>query len=156
MIDLLLPNGSKIDIINIELPIKHKKKLLSRIKSYQNEFKKKKINFLIDYEPIFNQKIKYAFYKFSVNLLSGYTDYLQKINLYNINNSYNSNNKVKNDNDGFYFGDNIRFKINYNSNNINNNETLFIKAIFNIDEFISKFSKDNHIFYKVFCNTKLL
>ena len=153
--DLLLPNGSKIDIINIELPIKHKKKLLSRIKSYQNEFKKKKINFLIDYEPIFNQKIKYAFYKFSVNLLSGYTDYLQKINLYNINNSYNSNNKVKNDNDGFYFGDNIRFKINYNSNNINNNETLFIKAIFNIDEFISKFSKDNHIFYKVFCNTKL-
>ena len=151
--DLLLPNGSKIDIINIELPIKPKKKLLSRIKSYLNEFKKKKINFFGDYELIFNQKIKYAFYKFSVNLLSGYTDYLQKINLYNINN--NSNNSTKAKNDGFYFGDNIRFKINFNSNNINNNETLFIKAVFNMDDFISKFSKDNHIFYKVFCNTKL-
>ena len=151
--DLLLPNGSKIDIINIELPIKPKKKLLSTIKSHQNEFKKKKINFLGDNEHIFNQKIKYAFFKFSVNLLSGYTDYLQKINLYNINNS-NISTKAKND--GFYFGDNIRFKINFNNNNnINNNETLFIKGVFNMDDFISKFSKDNHIFYKVFCNTKL-
>ena len=150
----LLPNGSKIEITNIELPIKPRKKLLSRIKSYLSEFKKKKVNLMGDYEHVFNQKIRYTFYKFLANLLSGYTDYLQKINLYDINNSKNSKN------DGFYFGDNIRFKvncnnINNNNININNNEALFIKTVFNLDEFISKFSKDNLIFYKVFCNTKL-
>ena len=37
---------------------------------------------MCDYEHLFNQKIRYTFYKFLANLLSGYTDYLQKINLY--------------------------------------------------------------------------
>ena len=150
----ILPNGSKIDINNIDLPIKHKKKLMSKIKSFITESKKKKVNYSGDNEIIFNQKIRYSFYKFFVNLLSGFTDYLQKINKYDIN---DTNDKS----DGYYLGDNIRFKINYinnynnNNNNISNNETLFIKALFNMDEFISKFSKDNHMFYKLFCNTKL-
>lgn len=147
-----LPNGAKIDITNIELPIKYTKNLSSRIKTALNEAKKKKVNINDDIGNVFNQKIRYFFYKFFVNILSGFTDYLQKINKYNLNDTKQ---------EGFYFGDNIRFKINYNNNfnntnnNSYNNETLFIKAIFNMDEFISKFPKDYHIFYKVFCNTKL-
>ena len=144
--DSILPNGAKIEITNIDFPIKPKKKLISTIKSHLSEFKKKRVNFMGDYEHVFNQKIRYSFYKFFVYLLSGYTDYLQRINKYDINNIKNSKQ------DGFYFGDNIRFKSDYNKNS---KETLFIKAVFNLDEFISKFSKDNHIFYKVFCNTKL-
>ena len=143
----LLPNGAKIDITNVELPIKYKKNLLSRIKLNWNEAKKKKMNLLEDSGNIINQKTRYSFYKFFVNILSGFTDYLQRIPKYDINSDKD---------EGFYLGDSIRFKINYNNNNnYNNNETLFIKAVFNMDEFISKFPKDNHIFYKVFCNTKL-
>ena len=152
--DSTLPNGAKIEITNIELPLKYMKNLHGRIKTLVNETKKKKVNFTDDFGNNFNQKIRYFFYKFFVNILSGFTDYLQKIPKYDLNDT----NK-----EGFYFGDNIRFKINYINNNynetnninINNNENLFIKAIFNMDEFISKFPKDNHNFYKVFCNTKL-
>ena len=149
----VLPNGAKIDITNIELPLKYKKNLMSRIKLNWNETKKKKANSTDEFGNIFNQKTRYYFYKFFVNILSGFTDYLQRIPKYDINNAKKE--------EGFYFGDSIRFKINYNStfnnniNNFNNKETLFIRAIFNMDEFISKFPKDNHIFYKVFCNTKL-
>ena len=149
----VLPNGAKIDITNIELPLKYKKNLMSRIKLNWNETKKKKTNSPDEFGNIFNQKTRYFFYKFLVNILSGFTDYLQRVPKYDINNTKKE--------EGFYFGDSIRFKINYNNNfnnnnnNYNNKETLFIKAIFNMDEFISKFPKDNHIFYKVFCNTKL-
>ncbi len=145
--DSLLPNGAKIDIINIEFPLKHKKKIISRIKSYINESKKKKSNFAGDNNN-FNQKIRYSFYKFFTNILCGFTDYIQRIYKYDIN-DYKK--------EGFHYGDSIRFKIDYSNNyNINSNkENLIIKNFFNMDEFISKFPKDNHIFYKVFCNTKL-
>ena len=120
--DSILPNGAKIEITNIDFPIKPKKKLISKIKSHLSEFKKKRVNFMGDYEHVFNQKIRYSFYKFFVYLLSGYTDYLQRINKYDINNLKNSKQN------GFYFGDNIRFKSDYNKNS---KETLFIKAVFN-------------------------
>ena len=150
----ILPNGAKIDKINIDFPNKIKKKLISRIKSYLNESRKKKdSNYSGEYGHVFNQKIRNLFYRFFTNILSGYSDYLLKINNYNIN---------KNDITGYYSGDNIRYKINYNCNNSNansnnnyNNEIIFIKSIFNMDEFISKFPKDNHMFYRIFCNTKL-
>ena len=149
----LLPNGVEIDLINVELPFRLKKKLVNKIKLHLNEEKKKKWKVLDEHKKAFNQKIKYCFYRFFVNILSGYTDYFQKNFKYAVND---------NDKEGFYLGDNIRFKINYISNFINdknnlnkNNQTLFIKSIFNIDEFISKFQKDNRIFYDVFCNTKL-
>ena len=149
----LLPNGVEIDLINIEFPLKLKKKLVNKIKNILNEEKKKKGNISDESKKIFNEKIRYCFYRFFVNILAGYTDYFQKIYKYDANDA---------NNDGFYLGDNIRFKINYinnfinDKNNLNNNiQTLFIKSIFNIDEFISKFPKDNHIFYEAFCNTKL-
>ena len=150
----ILPNGSKVDKINIDFPNKSKKKLISKIKSYINESRKKKDNnYSGEFGHVFNQKIRNLFYRFFTNILSGYSDYLLKINNYNIN---------KNDNTGYYSGDNIRYKINYNCNNLNansnnnyNNEIIFIKSIFNMDEFISKFPKDNHMFYRIFCNTKL-
>ena len=140
----VLPNGTKIDAVNIDFPLKLKKKLSNKLKSYMNEVKKKK-------ESNSNQKIRYLFYKFIINILSGYTDYLLKINNYNLNNN----------NISYYSGDSIRYKINFtNSSNLNsvsnyNNQILFIKAVFNMDDFISKFPKDNQSFYKVFFNTKL-
>ena len=140
----VLPNGTKIDAVNIDFPLKLKKKLNNKLKSYLNEIKKKR-------ENNSNQKIRYLFYKFFINILSGYTDYLLKINNYNLNN----NNII------YYSGDSIRYKINYiNSTNLNsvtnyNNQILFIKSVFNMDDFISKFPKDNQSFYKVFFNTKL-
>ena len=147
--DSVLPNGNKIDLINIDFPIKPKKKLINYIKSYLNESKKKKENISTEHGHIFNQKIRNLFYRFFTNILSGYTDYIIKINNYNLDSTNNT---------GYYSGDNIRFKINYNSSNSNmylNNEVLFIKSVFNVDEFISKFPKDNHMFYRAFCNTKL-
>ena len=155
--DSILPNGTKIDLINIDFPIKFKKKLISNLKTYLNECKKKKDNTTSNESGhIFNQRIRNFFYRFLTNILSGYTDYLIKINNYNINNDNN------NQNSGYYYGDNIHYKINYNINNIHssqnniyNNQILFIKSIFNMDEFISKFPKDNHMFYRAFCNTKL-
>ena len=151
----VLPNGSKIEKTNIELPLKQKKKLINKIKSFLNDYKKKRINTDGEYGNIFNQKVRHIFYKFFIFLLSGFTDYLQRINKYELNDTKK---------DGFYFGDNIRFKLNCNNSsnnndnnniNINNNETLLIRGIFNMDEFISKYPKDSHAFYKVFCNTKL-
>ena len=147
--DSVLPNGNKIDLINIDFPIKPKKKLINYLKSYLNESRKKKENISTEHGHIFNQKIRNLFYRFFTNILSGYTDYIIKINNYNLDSTNNT---------GYYSGDNIRFKINYNSSNSNmylNNEILFIKSVFNVDEFISKFPKDNHMFYRAFCNTKL-
>ena len=141
----VLPNGTKIDAVNIDFPLKLKKKLNNKLKSYINEIKKKK-------ESNSNQKIRFLFYKFIINILSGYTDYLLKVNTYFLN---NNNNII------YYSGDSIRYKINYtNSSNLSsatnyNNQILFIKSVFNMDDFISKFPKDNQSFYKVFFNTKL-
>ena len=141
----VLPNGTKIDAINIDFPLKIKKKFNNKLKSYINEIKKKKdINS--------NKKIRFLFYRFIINILSGYTDYLLKVNTYFLNN----NNIIS-----YHSGDSIRYKINYtNSSNLNsatnyNNQILFIKSVFNMDDFISKFPKDNQSFYKVFFNTKL-
>ena len=149
--DSILPNGTKIDLINIDFPIKFRKKLISNLKAYLNESKKKKEN-NNEYGHIFNQKVRNLFYRFLTNILSGYTDYLIKVNNYNINDNNNQNS-------GYYYGDNIYYKINYNNSNLNsnnyNNQILFVKSIFNMDEFISKFPKDNHMFYRAFCNTKL-
>ena len=145
-----LPNNIKIDKINIDFPRKPKIELINGIKACLSEIKKKKNN-EIDYGREFNQKIRCLFYFFFTDILSGYYNYFLKINNYNINSKANT---------GYYYGDNIRYKINYNSSNLNsinnyNNEVLFIKSIFNIDEFISKYHKDSHIFHRAFCNTKL-
>ena len=166
----VLPNGTKIDEINIDFPIKPKKKIINFLKSYLSEYnKKKKENDLSEeYEHVFNQKIRNLFYRLFTNILIGYTDYLLQVNN-NIdnNNIDNNNNNIDNNNNNnkteYYSGDNIRYKIEYNHNinngrnmnNYYNNEILLIKSVFNMDEYISKLHKDNHIFYRAFFNTKL-
>ena len=145
--DIVLSNGAKLDVINIDFPHKPKKQLLSKLKSCLSDFKKKKDkNISEKYGHIFNQKIRYFFYKFYTKILSGYTDYLLKIKDYDFDSK---------DNKGFYPGDNIRYKINYNNDNSNNNQIKFIKSVFNMDEFISKLDKESHMFYRAFFNTKL-
>ena len=148
--EMSLPNGMKIDINNIEFPLKRKKKLISKIRDFLNEKPKRESKHKnIITQPntkINNSKIRLIFYKFFLKLLEGYTDYFHSIN------------------DQFSYGDNIRYKSNSGSDlnsNVNNfsrnylNPNDFIKEIFNMDEFISKVPKDNHKFYKVFFNTKL-
>ena len=151
----VLPNGTKIDEINIDFPFKPKKKVINFLKSYLSEYnKKKKENDLSEeYEHVFNQKIRNLFYRLFTNILIGYTDYLLQVN-----NNIDNNNKIE-----FYSGENIRYKIDYNhnvnnENNMNNNynnEILLIKSVFNMDEYIYKLHKNNHLFYRVFFNTKL-
>ena len=84
--------------------------MVNKLKLHLNEEKKKKWKVLDEDKKAFNQKIKYCFYRFFVNILSGYTDYFQKNFKYAVND---------NEKEGFYLGDNIRFKINYISNFIN-------------------------------------
>ena len=117
---------------DIDLPQKHKKKLLSKLKNYLNyiktNLKKKKLESTYS----FNNKIRHIFHKFFVNILSGYTQFLSK----------SPNQK--------FFGDNIRHK--YNGKN---GLIRYIKEIFEIDEFISNFPKESQMFYKAFFNTEL-
>ena len=114
----------------IDLPVKHKKKLLLKLKTYlnsiKNNIKKDKI------DPKFNTKIRHIFHKFFINILSGYTEYLLKC----------PNHK--------YYGNNVRQK--YNGKN---GLLKYIKEIFDYDKFISNFPKDSQMFYKAFFNTTL-
>ena len=115
---------------DIDLPIKQKEKLLSKLKTYlnivKNNLKKDKI------DNKFNSKIRHIFHKFFINILSGYTEYLKKCPNHD------------------YFGDNIRHK--YNGKN---GLIKYIKEIFDYDKFISNYPKDTQMFYKAFFNTEL-
>ena len=121
-----------INLNNVDLPIKHKRKLLQKLKDYlniiRNNFKKK----ILEKTCVFNNKVRHIFHKFFINILSGYTKYL-----------------VKCPNNGF-FGDSIRHK--YNGKN---GLLKYIKEIFDIDGFISNFPKETQMFYKAFFNTEL-
>ncbi len=120
------------NLTEIDLPPKHKKKLLLKLKNYMNiirkNFKEKKI----EKTYVFNNKIRHIFHKFFMNILSGYTKFLLKCP------------------DHKYFGYSIRHK--YNGKN---GLTRYLKEIFDIDEFISNFPKETQMFYKAFFNTEL-
>ena len=128
-------NNHYINILNIELPSKAKKKAVSSINSLITLIKKKGDLSDIKYlsEQKFNYYIQHIFFKFFIYLMSGYTDYLLNSKFF----SFNIKNK---DN-----GENIRFK---------NTDEDFIKEIFNLNEFILSKSKDE-LFYIAFCKTKL-
>ena len=153
-----LPNGTKVDIMKLDFPNRIKNNLISKIKDHLSEInkKKKENNLSSEYGHTFNQKIRSLFYNFLAKILAGYSAHLLP-NILKINASGLENRS----NTAFYSGDNIRYKVNYNNNNLNmnnsnyNNETIFIKSIFNMDEYISKLPKDNHMFYRTFCNTNL-
>ena len=119
-------------LIDIDLPAKPKKKLLTKLKMYitniRNDFKRKKIENTF----IFNGKVRHIFHKFFKNILSGYTQYLLRCP------------------DHRLYGDNIRHK--YNGKN---GLIKYIKEIFDIDKFISNYPKETQMFYKSFFNTEL-
>ena len=128
-------NNQYINLLNIELPSKAKKKAISKMNNLITLIKKKgdlsDIKYL--YEQKFNYHIQHIFFKFFIYLMAGYTDYL-------LNSKYFSFNIKNKDN-----GENIRFK---------NTDEDFIKEIFNLNEFILSKSKDE-LFYIAFCKTKL-
>jgi len=123
-----LPSNSK----NADLPLKYKKELLNKLKNYVNEVKNKKKKDIYEDKYIFNTKIRQYFHEFFIDILSGYTNYLLKGPSHN------------------YFGDGIRHK--YNGKN---GLVKYIKEIFNYDEFICNFPKDDQLFYNAFFNTEL-
>jgi len=128
-------NNHYINILNIELPSKAKKKAVSSINSLITLIKKKGDLSDIKYlsEQKFNYYIQHIFFKFFIYLMSGYTDYLLNSKFF----SFSIKNKDS--------GENIRFK---------NIDEDFIKEIFNLNEFILSKSKDE-LFYIAFTKTKL-
>ena len=127
-----LENNLSAKSKSADLPLKYKKELLSKLKSYINEVNNKKKKDIYEDKYIFNSKIRHIFHEFFINILSGYTNYLLK---------------GPSDN---YFGDGIRHK--YNGKN---GLVKYIKEIFNYDEFICNFPKDDQLFYNAFFNTEL-
>lgn len=127
-----LENNLSSNYKNADLPLKHKKELLNKLKSYVSDVKNKKKKEIYEDKYVFNCKIRHFFHEFFINILSGYTKFLSK--------SPNHN----------YFGDGIRHK--YNGKN---GLVKYIKEIFNYDEFICNFPKDDQLFYNAFFNTEL-
>ena len=131
----IIYNGTKTELRNIDLPYDAKKKLADNLSSYATKKKGLKENVSVEE---FNYKIRTYFYKFFINMLSGYTDYF-------LNSKY-FNEAFTTKNCGFE----LLFK-EHKEKNINN--LNFIKEIFNFDEFVNK--SDNPTFYFAFCQTKL-
>ena len=120
------------NLTDIDLPQKHKKKLLLKMKTYLNNIKNNLKKKIIENTYVFNSKIRHIFHNFFVKILSGYTQFLSKCPSQK------------------FFGDNIRHK--YNGKN---GLIKYIKEIFEIDAFISNFPKETQMFYKTFFNTEL-
>ena len=134
--DYIFFNGSYVNLLNIDFPSSHKKKIVTYLNSLVSSAKKK-YNLANSKELIsqkFNYNVQHIFFKFFIYIMSGYSDYL-------LNSKFFGNYiKIKN------LDYNIRYK---------NVDRDFIKELFNLDEFISNHSKDNQLFYSAFCNTKL-
>ena len=132
--DYVLYNGTKTDIINVELPSIKRKNLYEDIYNFISKIKGKKLE-----DEEYNYKIQSFFYKFFVYILAGYTDYYL-------------NSK--------YFYESIKSKdcgneILYKKNDKGMNDLNFVKEIFNYEEFIYKSGKDGQLFYYVFFQTKI-
>ena len=133
--DFVIFNGTKVDLINIELPNDAKKILSDDIADICKKIQGNKKNFNAEE---FNYKIRYSFYKFFTNILSGYTDYFLKSKYFSEN--YNSKSNG--------------FELLYKNNPEKELTDLnFVKEIFNLEEFANK--SDNPLFFFVFCQTKL-
>ena len=129
--DYVMYNGTKTDLINIELPLIAKKKFNEDLHNYISKLKDHTIS-------NFDYCIRKSTYEFFVTLMSGYTDYYIKSKYFF--EAYNTKN----------CGFELLFKKN-EENKIN--DLNFIKEIFNFDEFVNK--SDSPLFYFVFCQTKL-
>ena len=125
-------NDIKMHILSVDFPNAFKKFLFEGMYKYLS-FTRKKNFFQKKESPPkdLTFKIQNAFYKFFVNILSGYTEFfLKPPSLYN---------NPKN------IGEKVFFKKN----------NTFLKEVFNYDEFIAKAPKDYQAFYKIFFKTKL-
>ena len=130
--DTILINGNITHIINVDIPNVYKKILSEGISKYISFMKKK--NFFTKKDSIpkdFTFKIQNTFYKFFVNVMYGYTEFLHK--------SSNFYSKPRNIGEKMYF----------------RREHNFLKEVFNSEEFISKVPKDCQPFYVIFFKTKL-
>lgn len=132
--DYIIYDKNTIELINIELPASAKKKLSSKLSSYSSGVKKKAKKG--GSEENINNKIQFAFYKFLVNILAGYSDFFLKSSFF-----YEA---TKNKN----CGDNIRYKG-------QDSGLFFVRELFNKEEFILKSNKETHPFYYVFFNTQI-
>ena len=135
--DYVVYDGYKYELINIDMPAHYKKKLSNKLSSCLLGSKKKSKKG--GSEENMNYKIQFAFYKFWVNILTGYTDFFLKSKYF-----YEA---TKNKN----CGDNIRYK----SQSGNISDINFLRELFNIDEFVLKASRETQPFYYVFFNTKI-
>ena len=126
-----LVNGNRTNIINIDIPYNYKKLLTEGLNKYISFMKKK--SFFSKKESIpkdFNLKIQNVFYKFFINILSGYTEFLiNSPSFYSVSRN---------------IGEKILFKHRDN----------FIKNVFNSDEFINKSQKESQIFFYIFSKTR--
>ena len=133
--DYVVYNGTKTDIINIELPNIKRKALYEDLNNFKSKLKSKKN----EEEDDNNYKIQSFFYKFIVYLLAGYTDfYLNSKFFYESIKSKNCGNEI------LYKKDNDKGTTHLN----------FIKEIFDFEDFVYK-SKDGQLFYYVFFQTKM-
>ena len=134
--DYVIYDKYKTDLINIELPKTFKSKLANNISNILiNSKKRQKKNI----DENVNHQIKHEFFKFIVGILNGYSDYFLKSKYF-----YKSL-KTKN------CGDNIRYK----SLSDNISDVNFLKELFNIDDFLTKSSRESPAFYYVFFHTKI-
>ena len=130
--DTILINGNITNVINVDIPNIYKKTLIEGISKYISFMKKK--NFFSKKESIpkdFTFKIQNVFYKFFVNIMCGYTEFMLKSPSFY---KYPRN-----------IGEKMHFK----------HENNFLKEVFNCEDFIAKAPKDYQLFYDIFFKTKL-
>ena len=125
--DYVVFNGTKTELINIELP-SDKKALYDDLNKYKSKS-----------DEDYNYKVRNFFLNFFVNILSGYTEFYLNSKYF-----FESSSTTKN------CGDEIFYKKDLKKNMTDIN---FVKENFNLEEFINK--SDCPLFYFVFCQTKL-
>ena len=133
--DYVVYNGTRTELINLELPYFKRKTLYEDLNNFKSKSKGKKS----EEDEDNNYKIQNIFYKFMVYLLAGYTDYyLNSKYFYESIKSKNCGNEI------LYKKDKDKGMTNLN----------FVKEIFDFDEFVYK-SKEGQVFYYVFFQTKM-
>ena len=134
--ELININGNIVSILTIDIPNNFKKKLSEDINKYISFMKKKTFFSKKETEPKdLTFKIQNVFYKFFVEIMKGYSEFLiESKYLYSDESKKNSSK-----------GENVFIKSN----------DKFKKEVFLEDEFIATGQKDYIAFYKIFFNTEM-
>ena len=125
-----------VNILDVDIPPVFKKNLLDEIKKYLSFLDKKEMFSQTIISPKdFTYKIQKIFYRFFINILQGFSEFLLKSNdLYN--NEFTKNKSI---------GDNTFKKTNVN----------FKKEVFDEENFLLKVNKECVPFYKIFFKTEM-